>query len=233
MAEGMPYFDLKPQRTPVESCEESLEDIEKQACLLFEEFLRLPHSSNTKSMLKKSSKEAADSPIIQEETGHYNYKQSRGPCECDEADEDDLVTDSEVAEKSSSNVVLPQPEPVPTQNPELTRLAHQMQQAGDALYQQYGDRVDGVQTHLVSYVLSNAGDLTYDRLSREIDNMIGRDRNWTNLIFAYYVGKKVCLLTSDTCSTVKSYFEQYLGRSFSRPMQQAGGIAPFVNSKGH
>ena len=78
MAEGMPYFDLKPQRTPVESCEESLEDIEKQACLLFEEFLRLPHSSNTKSMLKKSSKEAADSPIIQEETGHYNYKQSRG-----------------------------------------------------------------------------------------------------------------------------------------------------------
>lgn len=39
MAEGMPYY--KPHKSPVESSDESLEDIEKQACLLFEEFLRL------------------------------------------------------------------------------------------------------------------------------------------------------------------------------------------------
>ena len=84
--------------------------------------------------------------------------------------------------------------------------------------------LQGVQTHLVSYVLDNAADLTYDRFSKEIDNMIGRDRNWTNLIFAYYVGKRVCLMTSDACSTVKGYFEQYLGRSYRRPMQEAGGI---------
>ena len=77
---------------------------------------------------------------------------------------------------------------------------------------------------MVSYVLDNAADLTYDRFSKEIDNMIGRDRNWTNLIFAYYVGKRVCLMTSDACSTVKGYFEQYLGRSYRRPMQEAGGI---------
>lgn len=107
-----------------------------------------------------------------------------------------------------------------------------MQQAGDALYQQYGDRVDGVQTHLVSYVLDNAADLTYDRFSKEIDNMIGRDRNWTNLIFAYYVGKRVCLMTSGACGAVKGYFEQYLGRSYRRPMQEAGGIALFVDPKG-
>ena len=64
------------------------------------------------------------------------------PCECDEADEDDLVTDSKLVAQSSSNGALPEPEPVSTQNPELTRLALQMQRAGDALYQQYGDRVD-------------------------------------------------------------------------------------------
>ena len=73
MAEGMPYSDLKPQRAPVESY-----DIEKQACLLFEEFLRLPHPASIKLMVKNSSKEAADSPIILEKKGHENYKQSRG-----------------------------------------------------------------------------------------------------------------------------------------------------------
>ena len=39
MAEGMPYY--KPHKSPVENSDESLEDIEKQASLLFEEFLRL------------------------------------------------------------------------------------------------------------------------------------------------------------------------------------------------
>lgn len=68
MAEGMPYFKLP--KAPVESCAESLADIEQQASLLFEEFLRLPQPANAKLNLKRSKAEASDSPVILEEKGH-------------------------------------------------------------------------------------------------------------------------------------------------------------------
>lgn len=65
MAEGMPYF--KPHKTPVESSEESLDDIEKQARLLFEEFLRLPQAANTRLYSQHAEREDSDSPISTEE----------------------------------------------------------------------------------------------------------------------------------------------------------------------
>lgn len=70
MADGMPYF--KPQKTPVESFEESLEDIEKQASLLFEEFLNLPQTANSK--LNSKLRETSDSPVIRD---HSNFKRGR------------------------------------------------------------------------------------------------------------------------------------------------------------
>ena len=63
MAEGMPYF--KPHKTPVESSEESLNDIESQASLLFEEFLRLP--ANYRLGSNRVRTEASDSPVISDE----------------------------------------------------------------------------------------------------------------------------------------------------------------------
>jgi len=63
MAEGMPYF--KPHKTPVESSEESLNDIESQASLLFEEFLRLP--ANYRLGSNRARAEASDSPVISDE----------------------------------------------------------------------------------------------------------------------------------------------------------------------
>ena len=82
----------------------------------------------------------------------------------------------------------------------------------------------GVQSHLVKYVFDNAANLTYERLSREIDNMVGQDRSWTNFVMAMNVGKRVCLETSKACSAVTSYFQRYVSHSYSQAMQQAGGV---------
>ena len=82
----------------------------------------------------------------------------------------------------------------------------------------------GAESHLVSYILNNAAGLTYEQLSKEIDNMVGRDRSWTNFIMAMYLGKRVCLETTKACSTVKDYFERYVSQSYSHAMQQAGGM---------
>ncbi|KAJ7337938.1 hypothetical protein OS493_008097 [Desmophyllum pertusum] len=97
MADGMPYF--KPQKTPVESFEESLEDIEKQASLLFEEFLNLPQTANSK--LNSKLTETSDSPVIRD---HSNFK--RAASESNEV-QDDLVTDCEILVKGSSNAPSP------------------------------------------------------------------------------------------------------------------------------
>lgn len=227
----MPYF--KPQKTPVESCEESLKEIESQACLLFEEFLRLPQPANFRLRSNRAmteASEASDSPVISDEKVC-----KRDAIESDEAEQDDVVTDCEVRAKGFHTVPSPPaPEAVrQPQDPQIAKLAQQMQQAGDALYQRYGDRVDGVQSHLIQYVLDNAADLTYERLSREIDNMVGQDRNWSNFVMAMNVAKRVCSETSKASSAVKGYFQHYISHSYSQAMQQAGGVAPFVKSKGN
>lgn len=77
---------------------------------------------------------------------------------------------------------------------------------------------------MVKYILDNAANLTYERLSREIDNMVGRDRSWTNFAMAMCVGKRVCLETSKACGAVTSYFQRYVSQSYSEAMQQAGGV---------
>ena len=84
--------------------------------------------------------------------------------------------------------------------------------------------LQGVQSHLIQYVLVNAADLTYERLSREIDNMVGQDRNWSNFVMAMNVAKRVCLETSKASSAVKGYFQHYISHSYSQAMQQAGGV---------
>jgi len=67
-----------------------------------------------------------------------------GAIESDEAEEDDVVPDCEVVMKGFHAVPSP---PVPQavrqpQDPNMTKLAQQMQQAGDALCNRYGARVD-------------------------------------------------------------------------------------------
>lgn len=67
-----------------------------------------------------------------------------GAIESDEVEQDDVVPDCEVRAKSFHMVPSP---PAPgavrqPQDPQMTRLAQQMQKAGDALYERYGDRVD-------------------------------------------------------------------------------------------
>ena len=62
MADGMPYF--KSHKTPVENSEESLEDIEKQACLLFEEFLRIAEPAGSAGGLLHAKSEHSDSPVV-------------------------------------------------------------------------------------------------------------------------------------------------------------------------
>jgi len=84
--------------------------------------------------------------------------------------------------------------------------------------------LQGVQSHLVQYVFDNAANLTYERLSREIDNMVGQDRSWSNFVLAMNVGKRVCLETSKVCGVVTSYFQRYVSHSYSQAMQQAGGV---------
>lgn len=58
----MPYY--KPHKTPVESFDESLEDIERQASLLFEEFVRLETPVHSAGYALRAKAEHSDSPVV-------------------------------------------------------------------------------------------------------------------------------------------------------------------------
>ena len=66
-----------------------------------------------------------------------------GATESDEAEQDDMVPDCEVRAKGFHMVPSPPAQRVrQSQDPQMAKLAQQMQKAGDALYERYGDRVD-------------------------------------------------------------------------------------------
>ena len=73
-------------------------------------------------------------------------------------------------------------------------------------------------------MLENAANLTYDRLCKEIDSVVGKDRNWANFAMAMFVGKRVVMETSRACRSVSQYFSNYIGQEFSPVIQQAGGM---------
>ena len=65
-----------------------------------------------------------------------------GAIESDEAEQDDVVPDCEVISKGFHIVPSPPGAVRQPQDPQVVKLAQQMKQAGDALYERYGDRVD-------------------------------------------------------------------------------------------
>lgn len=203
---------LKIHKRPVECFDESLEVIERQASELFEEFLRLPQPAERRASTR--------------------LRTSRGiPRESDEADEDDVVPDSMPAPGNSvapPSVTFEGTES--TADPEIQRLARQMQQAGDALCTTYKGRFEGNKNCLVNFVLENAASLTYDRLCTEIDSVVGRDRSWSNFAMVFCLGKRVAMETTRACGSVSEYFSRYIGKSYGPSIRQAGGMENFVRS---
>ena len=54
--------------------------------------------------------------------------------------------------------------------------------------------------------------------------MVGRDRNWSNFVMAMCLSKRVAEETARACGAVTDYFKRYISQSYSRAMQQAGGM---------
>lgn len=211
MEEGMPISKI--HKTPVECFDESLEVIERQASELFEEFLRLPQPAERRASTR--------------------LRTSRGiPRESDEADEDDVVPDS--LQIAQGNPVAPSPvtfeRTQSTADPEIQRLARQMQQAGDALCTDYKGRFEGNKNCLVNFVLENAASLTYDRLCTEIDSVVGRDRSWSNFAMVMCLGKRVAEETTRVCGSVSQHFKRYISKSYSPSIRQAGGMDNFMRN---
>lgn len=210
MEEGMPISKI--QKMPVECFDESLEVIERQASELFEEFLRLPQPAERRASTR--------------------LRTSRGiPRESDEADEDDMVPDS----MPPPGIPVTPPSVTfertqSTADPEIQRLARQMQQAGDALCMTYKGRFEGNKNCLVNFVLENAASLTYDRLCTEIDSVVGRDRSWSNFAMVMCLGKRVAVETINVCGSVSEHFSRYIGRSYGPSIRQAGGMENFMRS---
>lgn len=210
MEEGMPISKI--HKMPVECFDESLEVIERQASELFEEFLRLPQPAERRASTR--------------------LRTNRGiPRESDEADEDDMVPDSM---PPPGNPVAPPSvtfeRTQSTADPEIQRLARQMQQAGDALCMTYKGRFEGNKNCLVNFVLENAASLTYDRLCTEIDSVVGRDRSWSNFAMVMCLGKRVAVETINVCGSVSEHFSRYIGRSYGPSIKQAGGMENFMRS---
>ena len=67
---------------------------------------------------------------------------------------------------------------------------------------------------------SSAADMTYETFTNEVDKLIGQERSWTNLVLAYYVGRRVV----SQVGNVKRYFSRYVSQEYQPAYEKAGGV---------
>lgn len=250
----MDEFD-SPRTLPAGNSDQvpNLEELHRQTCQLFEEFLLLEDSccSILDEPLPASydrNKEVADSPV----ENFYKDKsenRARGLVLCSSSLDDDVVPDSIGAPQLSEEVIaevrssIPKPASlkVPVEQDEteetekddkMKKLAFELAMAGDALVLEYGPTVKDAEGKLIQLVKQEATNLTYERFSTAIDGLVGEDKNWTNFVFAFCIGRRICKHSREAFTYTKGYFQQYI-QSYSTTIQETGDIETFVLQRGN
>ena len=80
-----------------------------------------------------------------------------------------------------------------------------------------------VEGKLIQLVQQEATNLTYERFSTAIDNLVGQDKNWTNFVFACCVGKRILKHSNEVFTYAKGHFQQYV-QSYSTTIQETGDL---------
>jgi len=73
-------------------------------------------------------------------------------------------------------------------------------------------------------VKQEAANLTYERFSQAVDDLVGKDKDWTSFVFAFCVGKRIVKHSQEFYSTTKNYFQQYIAQSYSQTLRESGGV---------
>ncbi|XP_001628884.2 uncharacterized protein LOC5508285 [Nematostella vectensis] len=223
-----PFSVRDSVKIPVEHSDLPINQVADDICELFEEFLRLdePLLKHWDDSLGPSLlTAAADSPML-------GFSRSHAIENEESFDDDDNVPDCQALERpsqASAQTAGPADErpAIRVTNERTHQLAAELQRAGDALCHQYEGRVKEVESKLLQLVTQEAKDLTYDRFCRAADDLVGKDKNWTNFVFITTVAKRLCRHSKDALRYGKNHFERYV-TTFTPTIQASGGVEKFV-----
>lgn len=105
----------------------------------------------------------------------------------------------------------------------LAQTARTIADIGDDIEQEYGNKMTKLTTDLVGFLSENTS-MSYEVFAAHVNELVGEDRNWTNLVFVMHLGKRVVRTTS----YAGEYFGRFLGSAFGEEIARAGSTDRYV-----
>ena len=81
----------------------------------------------------------------------------------------------------------------------------------------------------MNFVSQNSATLTFDVFAAQINDMVGQDRNWTNLLFVMHLGKRVIKSTVSASNKVREFYGRYIATAFGEEIARAGSAVSFYD----
>lgn len=75
---------------------------------------------------------------------------------------------------------------------------------------------------IVNFVTQNGPNLSFDVFAAQINDLVGQDRNWNNLLFVMHLGKRVVQSSMSVSSNIREYYGRYVATAFGEEIAQAG-----------
>jgi len=69
--------------------------------------------------------------------------------------------------------------------------------------------------------------MSFEVFAAHVNDMVGQDRDWTNLVFVMHLGKRLFTTTSSVGVDLRDYFGRFLAGAFGEEIAQSGGAVSF------
>jgi len=69
--------------------------------------------------------------------------------------------------------------------------------------------------------------MSFEVFAAHVNDMVGQDRDWTNLVFVMHLGKRLFTTTSSVGVDLRDYFGRFLAGAFGEEIAQSGGTVSF------
>lgn len=110
---------------------------------------------------------------------------------------------------------------------QLLETARTIASIGDSIEREHKERLNKFHNQMVTFLAENAS-ISYEVFAAHVNDMIGQDRNWTNLLFIMHLGKRVVRSSYSISAQTRSFFARFVGNAFGEEIARSGSTNQYV-----
>ena len=90
-----------------------------------------------------------------------------------------------------------------------------------------------MQDKLMSWLGTQKGSVSFEVFAAQMNDLVGEDRNWTNLLFVMHLGKRVVQTSLSATPNVREYYGRFVASAFGEEIARSGSAVSSFLLLGH